>query len=112
MRTLKRLFENNRQWAARMERQQPGFFGQLQRQQTPEFLWIGCSDSRVPANEIVGLMPGELFVHRNTVNNKIGKLKTLLPFDLDDGRMRQLLLFSCQTLHYYALILHFAVRKA
>ena len=54
----------------------------------------------------------ELFVHRNTVNNKIGKLKTLLPFDLDNGRMRQLLLFSCQTLHYYEQILHFEVRKA
>jgi carbonic anhydrase len=68
MRTLENLFKNNRQWAAAMERQQPGFFVGLARQQTPEYLWIGCSDSRVPANEIVGLRPGELFVHRNIAN--------------------------------------------
>src|SRR5512144_3211359 len=68
MRTLQELFRNNRQWAARMERHKPGFFGSLARQQAPDYLWIGCSDSRVPANEIVGLEPGELFVHRNVAN--------------------------------------------
>lgn len=62
------LFENNRRWAAEVERTHPGFFGELAHQQAPHYLWIGCSDSRVPANEIVGLRPGELFVHRNVAN--------------------------------------------
>ena len=62
------LFENNRQWAAQMERDEPGFFGRLAAQQKPKFLWIGCSDSRVPANQITGLAPGEVFVHRNVAN--------------------------------------------
>ena len=68
MRVLSHLFANNRTWAAEITRRQPGFFEQLARQQAPEFLWIGCADSRVPANEIVGLLPGELFVHRNVAN--------------------------------------------
>jgi carbonic anhydrase len=68
VRTLNNLFENNRRWAKEMERQQPGFFPALAAQQAPQYLWIGCSDSRVPANEIVGLLPGELFVHRNVAN--------------------------------------------
>jgi carbonic anhydrase len=62
------LFRNNAAWAARMVDRDPRFFSRLQGQQAPEFLWIGCSDSRVPANEIVGLAPGELFVHRNVAN--------------------------------------------
>lgn len=62
------LFQNNRAWAAKVEQENPGFFKQLSLQQTPKHLWIGCADSRVPANEIVGLMPGELFVHRNVAN--------------------------------------------
>lgn len=62
------LIAANRLWAARMEEEHPGFFAKLTNQQSPEFLWIGCSDSRVPANEIVGLLPGELFVHRNVAN--------------------------------------------
>ncbi len=66
--TLKTLFENNRSWAARMVQSQPDFFGRLVQQQAPDYLWIGCSDSRVPANQIVGLLPGELFVHRNVAN--------------------------------------------
>ncbi len=68
MRSLTRLFDNNRAWAARVREQQPDFFQKLARQQSPEYLWIGCADSRVPANEIVGLLPGELFVHRNVAN--------------------------------------------
>ena len=68
MKTLKHLFENNRAWAQRIHAQDPDFFSKLSRQQSPQFLWIGCSDSRVPANEIVGLLPGELFVHRNVAN--------------------------------------------
>lgn len=62
------LFENNRAWAARTVAADPDFFARLRQQQSPRYLWIGCADSRVPANEIVGLPPGELFVHRNVAN--------------------------------------------
>jgi len=65
---LDHLKANNRAWAARMVSADPGFFRRLECQQAPKYLWIGCSDSRVPANEIVGLDPGELFVHRNVAN--------------------------------------------
>jgi carbonic anhydrase len=65
---LDELKANNRAWAERIEAADAGFFGRLERQQAPQYLWIGCSDSRVPANEIVGLDPGELFVHRNVAN--------------------------------------------
>ena len=65
---LQHLFENNRAWAQSMEREQPGFFSRLANQQNPRYLWIGCSDSRVPANQITGLDPGEVFVHRNVAN--------------------------------------------
>jgi carbonic anhydrase len=68
MRVLSHLFANNRAWAAEMTRQDPDFFNRLARQQAPPYLWIGCSDSRVPANQIVGLLPGEMFVHRNVAN--------------------------------------------
>jgi carbonic anhydrase len=68
MRVLSQLFANNRAWAAEMTRQDPDFFRRLSRQQAPQYLWIGCSDSRVPANQIVGLPPGEMFVHRNVAN--------------------------------------------
>jgi carbonic anhydrase len=62
------LFAHNRDWAAQMERDRPGFFTSLTKQQKPKFMWIGCSDSRVPANQITGLEPGEVFVHRNVAN--------------------------------------------
>jgi carbonic anhydrase len=68
MRLLQHLFENNRAWAAEVTRRDPSFFDRLARQQRPRYLWIGCSDSRVPANQIVGLLPGEMFVHRNVAN--------------------------------------------
>jgi carbonic anhydrase len=68
MRELAHLFENNRNWAADMTRQDAEFFRRLAAQQTPQYLWIGCSDSRVPANQIVGLMAGDMFVHRNVAN--------------------------------------------
>jgi carbonic anhydrase len=68
MRVLSHLFENNRAWAAEMTRSDPDFFLRLSSQQVPQYLWIGCSDSRVPANQIVGLLPGEMFVHRNVAN--------------------------------------------
>jgi len=62
------LYDNNRRWAAEMTARDPDFFARLHGQQSPEFLWIGCADSRVPANQIVDLQPGELFVHRNVAN--------------------------------------------
>ena len=76
MSDLDQLFENNEQWARAVNEQNPQFFEKLAQQQTPEYLWIGCSDARVPANEIVGLLPGELFVHRNVGN-------VVLPTDLN-----------------------------
>ncbi|MBL9189405.1 MAG: carbonate dehydratase [Opitutaceae bacterium] len=68
MQDLQDLFAKNRAWADKIRRQNPDFFPALSRQQSPRYLWIGCADSRVPANEIVGLPPGELFVHRNVAN--------------------------------------------
>ncbi len=68
MSAVKDLLANNRAWAEAVKRREPGFFERLARQQKPRYLWIGCSDSRVPANEIVGLLPGEIFVHRNIAN--------------------------------------------
>jgi len=68
MKTLKSLFDRNLAWATAIKEKDPDFFSQLSRQQSPEYLWIGCSDSRVPANQIVDLPPGEVFVHRNIAN--------------------------------------------
>jgi carbonic anhydrase len=68
MKQLKNLFEHNRLWAEQMTKSDPDYFTRLREIQRPEYLWIGCSDSRVPANQIVGLKPGELFVHRNVAN--------------------------------------------
>lgn len=65
---LNELFEKNRAWASATEAREPGFFTKLLNQQSPQYLWIGCADSRVPANDLVGLLPGELFVHRNVAN--------------------------------------------
>lgn len=65
---MKKLFENNRRWAAKITEDDPEFFEKLSHQQSPEYLWIGCSDSRVPSNQIVDLLPGEIFVHRNVAN--------------------------------------------
>ena len=71
MRVLGSLFESNRNWAQKQNDEDPDFFKRLSDQQSPEYLWIGCSDSRVPANEIIGLAPGEVFVHRNIANQVI-----------------------------------------
>jgi carbonic anhydrase len=68
MRKLSHLFANNQAWAAEITSQSPDFFARLEQQQSPQYLWIGCADSRVPANQIVGMVPGELFVHRNVAN--------------------------------------------
>ena len=76
---LDHLKANNRAWAERMVAADANFFRRLERQQAPEYLWIGCSDSRVPANEIVGLDPGELFVHRNVANLPRRRTLTISP---------------------------------
>ncbi|HEX8285371.1 MAG TPA: carbonate dehydratase [Pyrinomonadaceae bacterium] len=68
MKTLKKLFDSNRAWAEEIRAREPEFFRKLARQQTPEYLWIGCSDSRVPSTQLVSLTPGEMFVHRNVAN--------------------------------------------
>lgn len=68
MRVLKHLFEQNKKWAEKVKEQHPDFFLKLAKQQNPEYLWIGCSDSRVPATQITDLLPGEIFVHRNIAN--------------------------------------------
>lgn len=71
MKDIVKLLNNNREWARRVREETPGFFDRLKRQQKPRYLWIGCSDSRVPANQITGLLPGEVFVHRNISNQVI-----------------------------------------
>ncbi len=74
--SIEDLFDHNRKWAAQVERERPGFFTSLMEQQNPRYMWIGCSDSRVPANQITGLEPGEVFVHRNVAN-------VVIPTDLN-----------------------------
>lgn len=94
MRFLQDLFANNRAWAARRREQDPDFFARLAAQQSPEYLWIGCSDSRVPANEIVGLLPGELFVHRNVANLVVYtdlNCLSVLQFAIDVLRVRHVI---------------------
>jgi carbonic anhydrase len=89
------LFARNRAWAAEMERKQPGFFTGLTAQQKPRYMWIGCSDSRVPANQIIGLAPGEIFVHRNVANvvvhSDLNALSTI-QFAVERLKVRDILL--------------------
>jgi carbonic anhydrase len=93
--SLQDLFEHNREWAARMERERPGFFTGLTQQQRPRYMWIGCSDSRVPANQITGLEPGEVFVHRNVANvvvpTDLNCLSTI-QFAVDQLKIRHLMI--------------------
>ncbi|MZR64487.1 carbonate dehydratase [Alcanivorax sp. DP30] len=94
MKTLPELFSNNQKWRVEIEKQHPGFFEALGKQQSPEFLWIGCADSRVPANEVVGLMPGELFVHRNVanlVNHTDLNLLSVLQFAVDVLKVKHIM---------------------
>lgn len=91
---IKALLDNNRHWSARMKAGDPEFFRRLAAQQRPEFLWIGCSDSRVPANDIVGLMPGELFVHRNVANMVVAtdmNFLSVLQFAVDVLKVKQVI---------------------
>ena len=94
MKTLPELFSNNEQWRHDIEQEHPGFFKALGEQQNPEYLWIGCADSRVPANEVVGLMPGELFVHRNVanlVNHTDLNLLSVLQFAVDVLKVKHIM---------------------
>lgn len=102
---LQHLFENNRRWSDDIRRSDPEFFPTLSRQQAPEYLWIGCSDSRVPANEIVGLLPGELFVHRNVanvINHSDLNALSVMQFAVDVLRVRHIMVvghYGCGGVH-------------
>jgi carbonic anhydrase len=102
---LEHLFENNRQWVAEMNIRRPGFFETLAKQQSPQYLWIGCADSRVPANEIVGLLPGELFVHRNVANVvalEDPNCLSVIQFAIDVLKVRHIIVcghFGCGGVH-------------
>jgi carbonic anhydrase len=94
MKDIARLLNNNREWARRVEVENPGFFAKLKRQQRPRYLWIGCSDSRVPANQITGLLPGEVFVHRNISNQVINtdmNLMCVLQYAVDILKVRHII---------------------
>jgi carbonic anhydrase len=94
MPTLKHLFEQNRLWSDRVHAEDPTFFDRLAKLQSPEYLWIGCSDSRVPANQITGLLPGEVFVHRNIANVVVHSdlnLLSVLQFAVDALRVKHIL---------------------
>ena len=102
---LEQLLQNNRDWAARIKQEDPGFFKRLSQQQSPRYLWIGCSDSRVPANQILGLDPGEVFVHRNVANvMSHGDLNCLsvIQFAVDILKVEHILLvghYGCGGVH-------------
>lgn len=91
---LSELFESNRRWAEETERRTPGFFTRLLKQQAPQYLWIGCADSRVPANEILGLLPGDVFVHRNVANVVVHSdlnALSVMQFAIDMLRVRHIM---------------------
>ena len=102
---LERLLENNRGWVAERLHHDPRFFSRLSGQQAPEFLWIGCSDSRVPANQITGLDPGEVFVHRNVANVVVHSdlnLLSVLQFGIDVLRIQHIIVcghYGCAGIH-------------
>jgi carbonic anhydrase len=103
--TLKDLLAKNRQWAANVTATQPHFFEQLSQQQAPKYLWIGCSDSRVPANQIIGLAPGEVFVHRNIANVVVHtdlNCLSVIQFAVDILKVRHIILcghYGCSGVH-------------
>lgn len=94
MQSIEHLFENNRAWSERIRAEDPDFFARLSKIQNPEYLWIGCSDSRVPANQITGLLPGEVFVHRNIANQVVHSdlnCLSVLQFAVDVLRVKHIL---------------------
>jgi carbonic anhydrase len=103
--TAEELFERNRNWAASMVEKNPNFFKALAAQQSPEYLWIGCSDSRVPANELLGMAPGELFVHRNIANVVVHSdlnCLTVLQFAIDVLKVKHIIIcghYGCSGVH-------------
>lgn len=105
MRTLTELLDRNRAWANDVTVRDPAFFSTLAKQQAPRYLWIGCSDSRVPANQIVGLLPGELFVHRNVANVVVHtdlNCLSVLQFAIDVLRVRDVIVcghYGCGGVH-------------
>ena len=105
MTDIAELFQRNRAWAASVRATDPAFFSELARQQTPEFLWIGCSDSRVPANQITGLAPGEVFVHRNVANLVVHtdlNCLSVLEFAIDLLKVRHVIVcghYGCSGVH-------------
>jgi carbonic anhydrase len=110
METLGHLFENNKVWAGRIRQQDPDFFLKLSQQQSPTYLWIGCSDSRVPANQIVGLAPGELFVHRNLGNLVVHtdlNCLSVLQFAVDILKVRHVIVCG----HYGCSAVQAALRR-
>jgi carbonic anhydrase len=102
---LQDLFDSNRRWAAKTEARSPGFFTRLLQQQAPQYLWIGCADSRVPANEIVDLLPGELFVHRNVANVVVHSdlnCLSVVQFAIDQLKVRHVIVvghYGCSGVH-------------
>lgn len=102
---LEPLFDNNRKWAAAITAEDPSFFPTLAAQQSPEYLWIGCSDSRVPANELLGLLPGELFVHRNIANVVVHSdlnCLSVLQFAIDMLKVKHIIVcghYGCSGVH-------------
>ena len=91
---IKQLLDNNRSWSESIRSRDPEFFSRLANQQKPEFLWVGCSDSRVPANEVIGLMPGEVFVHRNVANMVVAtdmNFLSVLQFAVDVLKVKQII---------------------
>ena len=105
MTTLDELLRRNRDWADGVRREDPGFFEQLSQQQAPKYLWIGCSDSRVPANQIMGLAPGEVFVHRNIANVVVHtdlNCLSVIQFAVDILKVRHIILcghYGCSGVH-------------
>src|SRR5688572_11575874 len=102
---LNHLFKNNKAWAEGMRKRDPEFFQKLSRQQSPQYLWIGCADSRVPANEIVDLLPGELFVHRNVANVVVHtdlNCLSVMQFAVDVLKVRHIIVcghYGCSGVH-------------
>ena len=111
MSTLEQVLAYNRDWAEHVRRDDPGFFRRLSQQQAPKFLWIGCSDSRVPANQILGLAPGEVFVHRNIANVVVHtdlNCLSVIQFAVDVLKVRHILVVG----HYGCGGVHAALHQA